>query len=197
MHIAVGFVYEPSPTFKSEVEVRANRWTADGSLGSKLRFVFGRPLDECDIRIAEGGSSGVAKVNISLLGRQASQTRLSSRYDSRRQATMIISQLQTTEHEFGHALGLGHEATHKDVIDQIDMDRAVAYYAQEPNRWLPRDTRRNFAETPRCDGDPEFNPASVMLYRLPSEITKFEQTLYDFHNIHRRDRRCVESLYRA
>lgn len=197
MHIAVGFVHDPGDGFKNRVIAGAQNWMASGTLKNKVKFIFDRPIEECEVRVASSASSGIAEVNISKLGRAAKKSGVSASLDPSRRATMIIHNMSSIEHEFGHVLGLGHEHTHPDILKQINMSKAIDLFAEPPNKWSSSRTRRNFSPTPACFGDQDVNLASVMLYPLPSDITSIGVSLYGFSNIHERDRRCVESLYVA
>jgi hypothetical protein len=197
MYIAIGFVYDPDDRFKRRVLAGAKRWLSEGSLGKKIQFVFDQPIENCEIRVASSDSVGVARANASKLGRLARKQRISAKLDAKRQSTMIIHNPESIDHEFGHALGLGHEHTHPRILSQIKMDKAIELFAGHPNFWSASRTRNNFSPTPTCDGDPEVNYGSAMLYPLPSEITTKDVDLYGFPKIHNRDRRCAESLYSA
>ncbi|MEP1537966.1 MAG: hypothetical protein ABJQ34_03960 [Paracoccaceae bacterium] len=197
MHIAVGFAHNPGDAFKNKVIQGAQKWMSSGTLKNKVRFVFVGPDEECEIKVASSESSGIAEVNISKLGRAARTSGVSASLDPSRKATMIVHNTSSIEHEFGHVLGLGHEHTHPDILKQINMNKAIDLYAQPPNNWSSARTRRNFSATPACSGDQDVNLASVMLYPLPADITSIGVSLYGFSNIHERDRRCVELLYRV
>lgn len=76
-------------------------------------------------------------------------------------------------HEFGHALGAGHE--HQSPFANIPWDRDAVYdyYARSPNEWSEEDVDHNIlnvhdSETTQAT---TFDPDSIMLYYYPPELT--------------------------
>jgi len=80
---------------------------------------------------------------------------------------------QVVLHEFGHALACIHE--HQNPAGGIpwDVDRVYAHYGGPPNNWPKAQVHRNLlmryddASTSNTD----FDPDSIMLYPIPSELT--------------------------
>ena len=157
-----------------------------------ISFEFGVPLKDAQIRVVKGGTTN--KTNnatrapkcCSLVGRQALTNSLDDTGNATTrkagQASMFITNIELVEHEFGHALCLLHEQSYDTLPIKIDQQKAIDYYRQPPNKWKAEVTIANVltpAKRPqRCLGDKVFNPASVMLYSIPREITEDGTSLY-------------------
>lgn len=81
-------------------------------------------------------------------------------------------------HEFGHALGLLHEASNPKLNCQAEIrwkgdNNAYDYYAQPPNSWGTEQVNRNLGFVGQTDPDylaGEEDIKSVMFYSLPPDI---------------------------
>jgi hypothetical protein len=74
-------------------------------------------------------------------------------------------------HEFGHAIGLGHE--HMNPLGGLVWNEEVVleWFAGPPNEWDEETTRRNVLE-PYARSDfflgTEYDPSSIMVYAIPA-----------------------------
>lgn len=196
VRLGVAFVNGPPSWWQNEVEKRARKWLdLDPKLASRISFEFGVPLKEAQIKICKTGikNGGVyeEKSNRAALGNRA----LTETFDDGI-STMGLYNIEATEHEFGHALCLGHEHQHEGLPSEIIPSKAIAYYAKELD-WDRETTMRNVVrQRPGCSGDLSFNPASVMLYPLPPEIFENDSVPYfNTNEIHDRDRACLRHIY--
>lgn len=80
----------------------------------------------------------------------------------------------TALHEFGHAIGLGHE--HQNPSGGIEWNEEVVIrdLGGPPNFWTPEQARHNVIEKYKADQirGTTFDPDSVMLYFFPGNWTK-------------------------
>jgi hypothetical protein len=80
----------------------------------------------------------------------------------------------TSAHEFGHAIGLGHE--HQNPKGGIEWNEEVVIrdLAGPPNYWTPEQTRHNVIRKYSLDQirGTEFDPDSIMLYAFPGSWTQ-------------------------
>ena len=80
----------------------------------------------------------------------------------------------TAAHEFGHALGLGHE--HQSPFGGIEWNEEVVIrdLGGPPNFWTPEQVRHNVLEKYEVNQflrGTEFDPDSIMLYFFPASWT--------------------------
>lgn len=92
------------------------------------------------------------------------------------QPTMNLGFLDggTAGHEFGHAIGLGHE--HQNPAGGIEWNEDVVIrdLGGPPNSWTPAQVRHNVLEKYKVDQirGTDFDPKSLMLYFFPGKWTK-------------------------
>lgn len=143
---------------------QANWWTQHAN----LKFDFNNALD-AEIRIAFDSSDGAW----SYIGTDA-------RSIPQDQPTMNLGFLDggTAGHEFGHAIGLGHE--HQNPAGGIEWNEAVVIrdLGGPPNFWTPAQVRHNVLEKYQVNQFLEgttFDPDSIMLYAFPGTWTRSGQ----------------------
>jgi hypothetical protein len=94
----------------------------------------------------------------------------------RNEATMNLGFLDggTAGHEFGHAIGLGHE--HQNPAGGIEWNEAVVIrdLGGPPNFWPPEQVRHNVINKYSVDEikGTQFDPDSIMLYFFPGSWTR-------------------------
>lgn len=80
----------------------------------------------------------------------------------------------TVLHEFGHAIGLGHEHQNPDGGIEWNEQVVISALRRPPNSWSPETTRHNvlrkYLES-QVNGT-QFDPDSVMLYFFPASWTR-------------------------
>ena len=192
VRLGIAFSGSPSVDWKDEVKERAMRWVLPGSkLSSRIEFSFIDSVSEAQIVVGQAGCDGLPIANKSYIGRLSRNGRFEDGV-----STMVIHDLSSTEHEFGHALCLGHEHKHEALPVKIDRDKAIRYYKKK-HGWSTQKTIDNvLTSSKRCLGDLAFNPMSCMIYPIPPEILEEPNFEYfRYRSIHTRDRKCLDAIY--
>lgn len=110
-------------------------------------------------------------------------------------------------HEFGHALALLHEHQNPalgctESIRWEGTNNVYDYFSKPPNNWSKSQVDRNLGFIGQTDadylaGDPD--PASIMMYYLPTEIFKPEAVarcaLARSYEISTKDKQVIASIY--
>lgn len=80
----------------------------------------------------------------------------------------------TSAHEFGHAIGLGHEHQNPEGGIQWNEEVVIRELAGSPNFWTPEQTRHNVIKKYSQDqvNGTAFDPDSIMLYFFPASWTQ-------------------------
>lgn len=80
----------------------------------------------------------------------------------------------TCAHEFGHAIGLGHEHQNPDGGIEWNENIVVRDLGGPPNNWTPAQVRHNVLEKYKADQirGTKFDGDSIMLYFFPGKWTK-------------------------
>jgi hypothetical protein len=173
---------------RATVRRAASAWLA-GDLGKRMAFRFDVPRQLCQIAITFNTIR-----NASIVGRE------SAKY-AQTHATMDLADLDdyVIQHEFGHAIGLQHEHQHPGAGIRWNRANVIADMARQG--WTRTMVKQNiFDRLSRhyaCVGDPGFDPESIMLYPIPSHWTENGFSSGENVSISKRDRRCIEGLYRV
>lgn len=144
---------------KALVKMQAGWWTEHAN----LTFDFNDALD-AEIRISFDKNDGAW----SYVGTDCSSIPQNA-------ATMNLGFLDggTAAHEFGHAIGLGHE--HQNPDGGIEWNEAVVIrdLGGAPNFWTPAQARHNVLEKYSANQirGTKFDPDSIMLYFFPDNWT--------------------------
>jgi hypothetical protein len=81
---------------------------------------------------------------------------------------------RVVRHEAGHTLGFPHEHMRRQLVNRIDVQKAIRYFRREEG-WTAAETRDQVLtpiEEATILGTLRANPNSIMCYQLPGAITK-------------------------
>ena len=101
----------------------------------------------------------------------------------------------TSAHEFGHAIGLGHEHQNPQGGIEWNEDVVIRDLAGPPNFWTPEQTRHNVIRKYSTDQirGTEFDADSIMLYAFPGSWTQSGQGTHANEVISQLDKAFIAS----
>ena len=152
----------------SEQQQQIKTWVTQWTACANLYFDF---VDDtqADIRIGFADGEG----SWSAVGTDARDTSL---FPINEKTMNFGWQLDegTVLHEFGHAIGLGHEHQNQQGGIQWNETKVISALSGAPNYWSPEMTRHNVLRKYNIDqiNGTAFDPDSIMLYFFPSAWTK-------------------------
>ena len=153
-------------TVRSRVQAIAEEWTEHAN----IRFEFGHDRDG-EIRVAFAPGASWSLHGTEALGAKRSEPTMNLGWLGPETTDEEYSRVVL--HEFGHALACVHE--HQSPESGIPWDREAVYryYAGPPNGWSRDEVDFNIFKTYGRNQTQfsEFDPASIMLYPVPQELT--------------------------
>jgi hypothetical protein len=178
---------------RAEVQDAANQWLR-GGVEQLVRFDFTVPPERAQVRIFIGNQGNWTQPGRSALGitdRAQPTCRLNASFFNPLSRKAVL-------HEFGHVLGMRHE--HLNPGFSVPFNEAVV--VDEMHRkegWTTAQTHQfiltRFGTEGKCVGDPDMNPASIMMYDIPARWTLNGASFAMPDTIHQRDLQCVHGLY--
>jgi len=105
--------------------------------------------------------------------------------------------LRVVRHEAGHTLGFDHEHMRSDLVNKIDVKKAIAHF-QKTDGWTAKETRAQVLTPLKAKsimGTTEADPTSIMCYQIPGEITKDGKTIPGGLDINKNDFEFAAKVY--
>jgi len=192
VELTVGFLDAASQELRARILSHMNAWNTEAN--ANVRFV---PTDtDPQVRIAFTPGGGYwSYLGTDILSISAGQPTMN--LDSFSMTTPDSEFHRVVRHETGHTLGFPHEHTRTEIVNNIDREKAIAYFMADQG-WsrdqviaqvlTPLDSSALIAT---AAADPE----SIMCYWLPAAIMKDNKPVVGGTDIDPTDAQFAASVY--
>ena len=172
--LTVGFMDNPPAALRKRILQHMNAWNKTAN----VKFV--ETKKDPKVRIARvGGNDGGywSYVGTDILQIPADQQTMNLEEFS--MSTPESEFHRVVRHETGHTLGFPHEHMRQELVEKIDVNKAIAYFKRTQG-WSAAETRAQVLtpiEESSLMGTAHADPKSIMCYQLPGQITKDGQPI--------------------
>jgi Astacin (Peptidase family M12A) len=188
--LTVGFLDNPPKELRDRILSHMNAWS------SRVNSSFVESNVEAQVRIARtegGGYWSYLGTDILSIGSGEPTMNLES-------FTMQTPESEfhrVVRHETGHTLGCPHEHMRAELVDRIDPEKAIEYFA-ETQGWSEEEVRQQVLtplEASSLLGTTHADPNSIMCYQIPGSITKDGKPIPGGLDIDEQDYAFMASIY--
>ena len=189
VHLTVGFLDGPPVALQKRILLHMNAWNKTAN----VKFSISRR--DPDVRIARIADDPNNNGYWSYLGTEIHEIADDEPTMNLEGFTMNTPESEfhrVVRHETGHTLGFEHEHMRRELVKQIDVKKAIAFYRDDQG-WSPAEVRAQVLtpiEEKSLRGTAHADPKSIMCYQVPGSVTKngkpiiggldIDQTDYDF-----------------
>jgi astacin (peptidase family M12A) len=191
VHLTVGFLDDAPPDLRERILSHMNAW------GATANVEFVQSDADPQVRIArQGGSDGGywSYLGTDILLIEADQPTMNLEAFS--MDTPESEFHRVVRHETGHTLGFPHEHMRQELVDLIDVDKAIAFF-EATQGWNAQETEDQvltpIEESFLIGTAPD--PESIMCYQIPGTITKNGDPIIGGTDIDNSDAAFAGSLY--
>jgi hypothetical protein len=193
VHLTVGFLDNPPADLRARIIEHMNAWNKTAN----VQFVASST--DPDVRIARaGGKNGgywsYVGTDVKLIAKDQPTMNL----EAFSMSTPESEFHRVVRHETGHTLGFPHEHMRKQIVANIDPDKAVQYFRRTQG-WTKAQVRAQVLtplEESSLLGTPKPDPKSIMCYQLPGSIMKDGKPVVGGLDIDASDFAFAASIYR-
>lgn len=167
--LTVGFLDNPPRPLRTKILQHMNAWGKSANV--RFREEAEGHRDHADVRIARARDG-----HWSYLGTDIKQIAPGKPTMNLQEFTMETPDSEfyrVVRHETGHTLGCPHEHLRKELVDLIDVDKAIEYFGRTQG-WDPDQVRRQVLTPidPKLIKSSAADQQSIMCYQIPASITK-------------------------
>lgn len=184
----VRFLDSPTQACRSKILAHMNAWN------QRCNVSF-QESAQGEIRIARGNSGYWSYLGTDVLSIPSGQATMNLQGFT--ENTSDSEYKRVVRHETGHTLGCPHEHMRRAIVELIDANKAINYFAQTQG-WSANTTRQQVltaVEEASLLGSPTTDQDSVMCYQLPASITKTGKPITGGADITENDFAFMAKLY--
>lgn len=182
VRLTVGFLDNPPKNLRRRILSHMNAWNKT----AKIKFT--ETGTDPQVRIARQPGDGYwSYLGTDILQIDADQPTMN--LESFTMQTPDSEFYRVVRHETGHTLGCPHEHMRRELVDQIDPQKAINYYGATQG-WSEQEVRQQVLtpiEESSLWGTLHTDPGSIMCYQIPGSITKNGQAIPGGTDIGKRD----------
>lgn len=187
--LTTAFMEQTSVEDRNEILKHLNAW------GQFCNVEFVYSTQNPQVRISRGQGGYWSYLGTDILGIPSNQPTMNLQGITAR--TAEAEKKRVIRHEAGHTLGFPHEHTRKQIVDRIDVNKAIQYF-QQTQGWS-RQTVIQQVLTPLEEasimGTSSAEETSIMTYQLPGSIMKNGQGVQGGNDITQNDATFALKLY--
>jgi hypothetical protein len=187
--LTVGFMDNPEPALRARVLSHMNAW----GVFSNVQFV--ETTVNPQVRISRGAGGYWSYLGTDVLLIPANEPTMNLQGFSMN--TPDSEFFRVIRHETGHTLGFPHEHMRKEIIDQIDREKAIAYFMSTQG-WsrekVIAQVLNPLAESAVIATE-HADPNSIMCYSLPAAIMKTGTAVLGGRDIDVQDANFAAKIY--
>lgn len=194
VRLTVGFLDNPPADLRKRILLHMNAWAKTAN----VRFT--ETKGRAQVRIArldhpEEDAGYWSYIGTEILSIPAKEPTMN--LDSFTMKTEDSEFHRVVRHETGHTLGFPHEHMRRQLVQKIDVAKAIKYFRRTQG-WSAAETRDQVLtpiEESSLLGTPKADPKSIMCYQLPGAIMKNGKAILGGTDIDASDFAFVASIY--
>ncbi len=188
--LTVGFLDNPSSELRTKILAHMNAW------GKTANVSFTETDANSQVRINRLDGDG----HWSYLGTDILSiptNRATMNLDSFTMNTPDSEFNRVVRHETGHTMGFPHEHMRRELVDKLDIDKAIKFYG-ETQGWTKEEVYQQVLiplEDNSIFGTVNADSESIMCYQLPGTITKDGNPIIGGLDINEQDYEFAAKVY--
>jgi hypothetical protein len=194
VRLTVGFLDNPRPELRKKILRHMNAW------GRHANVAFTASQTDPQVRISRVNHPPDDAGYWSYLGTEILSIdpgEATMNLEGFTMSTPDAEFFRVVRHETGHTLGFEHEHLRKELVQKIDVQKAIAFF-EESDGWDEAETRAQVL-TPLRDStlatSGSADPHSIMCYEIPGEITIDGKPIVGGVNIDATDHAFAAKVY--
>jgi hypothetical protein len=190
VHLTVGFLDNPPADLRARIVSHMNAWNKTANVK------FSETQTDPQVRIARMEGDGYwSYLGTDILSIKSDQPTMN--LEAFTMETEDSEFHRVVRHETGHTMGFPHEHMRKELVDLIDVNKAVAFFG-ETQGWSPTMVRQQVLtpiEQSSLWGTDHADPHSIMCYQIPGSITKNGKAIVGGTDIDPLDFQFAQKVY--